>query len=92
MWEIESNSVGNGRPPVSLCPGQVGFVATPPGSVDKTGQVSSTKPRCRDGRSTFGAGGAGEILVSTHQRLRHGRTTRGQARIWARWTNGQLNH
>jgi hypothetical protein len=45
MWEIESNSVGNGRPPVSLCPGQVGFVATPPRCIDKTGQVTPTKPR-----------------------------------------------
>ena len=29
MWEIESDSVGNGRPELSLAPGQLGFVATP---------------------------------------------------------------
>ena len=44
MWEIESDSVGNGRPFAAESPGQPGSVGTPLRGVDRTGGFMSTKP------------------------------------------------
>ena len=43
MWEIESNSVGNGSEQGTVRPGQCGFVGNPPRGPDKTAQFASTK-------------------------------------------------
>src|SRR5664280_979561 len=43
MWEIESNSVGNALRQAAVPPVQAGSVGTPPGGVDRTVRVASTR-------------------------------------------------
>jgi hypothetical protein len=44
MWEIASNSVGNGFEVANEQAGREGLVDSPPRGVDRTGLVASTKP------------------------------------------------
>ncbi len=55
MWEIASNSVGNGRTAAWSLPGGGGFVGSPLGVPDKTPPIASTNPvQAVSGRSCPG--------------------------------------